>query len=73
MSKRIHVVPHGDGWAARREGATPVGSTHATQAEATATATTTAIRERSEVVIHRPNRKIRGANSYGNDRYPPKG
>ena len=73
MSKRIHVVPHGDGWAARREGANRVGSTHATQAEASAAARTTAIRERGEVVIHRPNGQIRDANSYGNDPYPPKG
>ena len=28
MSKRIHVVPHGSGWATRREGVTRVGSTH---------------------------------------------
>ena len=34
MSKRIHVVPHSSGWATRREGASRVGSTHATQAEA---------------------------------------
>jgi hypothetical protein len=73
MSKRIHVVAHGDGWAARREGVTRVASTHSTQAEATAAARITAIRERGEVVIHRPNGRIRDANSYGNDPYPPKG
>lgn len=73
MSKRIHVVPHGTGWATRREGATRVGSTHGTQAAATTAARTTAIRESGEVVIHRPNGRIRDANSYGNDPYPPKG
>mgnify|MGYP000061850833 CR=1 FL=1 len=73
MSRRIHVVPHGDGWATRREGATRVGSTHATQAEATAAARATAVREQGEVIIHRPDGKIRDANSYGNDPYPPKG
>ncbi len=73
MSKRIHVVPHGTGWATRREGATRVGSTHGTQATATTAARTTAIRESGEVVIHRPNGRIRDANSYGNDPYPPKG
>lgn len=38
MSKRIHVVPHGSGWATRREGAARVGSIHNTQADATQTA-----------------------------------
>lgn len=73
MSKRIHVVPHQAGWAARREGASRAGSTHQTQAEATAAARNTALREHGEVVIHRSNGRIRDANSYGNDPFPPKG
>lgn len=73
MSKRIHVVPHASGWATRREGASRVGSTHDTQAAATAAARGIAIRERGEVIIHRPDGRIRDANSYGNDPYPPKG
>lgn len=73
MSKRIHVMPHQDGWAARREGASRVGSVHATQAEAADAARTTALRERGEVVIHRPDGRIRDSNSYGNDPFPPKG
>lgn len=73
MSKRIHVVPHGDGWAARREGASRVGSVHDTQAEATEAARTTAIREGGEVIIHRPDGRIRDSNSYGNDPFPPEG
>lgn len=73
MSKRIHVVPHESGWAVRREGASRAGSTHDTQARATEAARSTAIRERGEVVIHRPDGRIRDANSYGNDPFPPKG
>jgi hypothetical protein len=73
MSKRIHVVPHNQGWATRREGATRVSSAHPTQTAATQHARTTAIRERGEVIIHRPNGQIRDANSYLNDPYPPKG
>ena len=53
MSKRIHVVPHGSGWATRREGATRVGSTHNTQADATQAARDTAIRERDVAVRQR--------------------
>lgn len=73
MSKRIHVVPHGDGWATRREGASRVGSTHDSQSDAAAAARNTAIRERGEVIIHRPDGRIRDADSYGNDPFPPRG
>lgn len=73
MSKRIHVVPHGSGWATRREGASRVGSKHKTQSAATSSARSTAIREHGEVIIHRPDGRIRDADSYGNDPYPPKG
>ncbi len=73
MSKRIHVVPHDGGWATRREGASRVGSTHGTQAEAQSAARTTAQREGGEVIIHRPDGRIRDADSYGNDPFPPKG
>jgi hypothetical protein len=73
MSKRIHIVPHDAGWAGRREGASRVGSIYVTQAGAAAAARGTAIRERGEVVIHGRNGRIRDANSYGNDPFPPKG
>lgn len=73
MSKRIHVVPYGDGWATRREGVNRVGSTHRTQSSAADAARSTAIRERGEVIIHRPDGRIRDSNSYGNDPFPPKG
>lgn len=73
MAKRIHVVPHGDGWATRSEGASRVGSTHDTQAEAAEAARSQAQRERGEVIIHRPDGRIRDSNSYWNDPFPPKG
>jgi hypothetical protein len=50
-----------------------VGSTHDTQAQATEAARNTAIREGGEVIIHRPDGRIRDSNSYGNDPFPPKG
>ena len=71
-SKRIHVVPHKDGWATRREGAGRVGSTHPTQGDAIGAARERAIRDRGEVVIHRPDGRIRDADSYGNDPNPPR-
>jgi uncharacterized protein YdaT len=71
--KDIHVVPHKDGgWATRKEGAGRVGSRHGTQREAIDRARDQALRERTEVVIHRQNGKIRDSDSYGNDPNPPR-
>lgn len=75
MSKKqdIHVVPHKDGgWATKREGASRAGSRHPTQGSAIEQARATAIREKSEVVIHRPDGRIRDSDSYGNDPFPPR-
>ena len=76
--KRIHVVPHNGEWATRREGADRVGTTHRTQADAIeaargrATDGTSLSAVTSEVVIHRPDGRIRDADSYGNDPNPPR-
>lgn len=70
--KDIHVVPHGDGWATRKEGAQRVGHTADTQREAFELARNQAKREHVEVVIHRPDGSIRNSNSHGNDPNPPK-
>ncbi len=70
--KDIHVVPHGDGWATRKEGAQRVGHTANTQREAFEIARTQAKREQVEVVVHRPDGTIRNSNSYGNDPNPPR-
>src|SRR5690606_23303634 len=73
MSKRIHVVPHGDGLGARREGASRVGPVDDAQAGAGDAGRTTALREHGEVSIRRPDGRIRDSDSYGNDPFPPKG
>ena len=74
MAKRNqHVVPHKDGWAVRGAGSQRASSVHRTQKDAIRSARNTALRQRTEVVIHRPNGQIRDRNSYGNDPYPPKG
>lgn len=70
--KDIHVVPHGDGWATRKEGAQRVGHTTSTQQQAFEKARDQAKREKVEVVIHRSDGTIRNSNSYGNDPNPPK-
>ncbi len=74
MAKRNqHVVPHKDGWAVRGAGSQRASSVHRTQKDAIRSARNTALRQRTEMVIHRPNGQIRDRNSYGNDPYPPKG
>ena len=75
MTKKrdIHVVPHKDGgWATKKEGASRSGSRHPTQQQAIDRAKPQAQREKTEVVIHRPNGQIRDSDSYGNDPYPPR-
>ena len=69
MSKKkdIHVVPHSQGWATKKEGASRAGVVLPTQRAAIEKATAQAKREQVEVVIHRPNAKIRDSDSYGND------
>jgi hypothetical protein len=71
--KNQHVVPHGDDWAVRGAGNEKVTSIHQTQADAERAARDIAINQRSEVIIHRPDGRIRDKNSYGNDPFPPEG
>lgn len=74
MSKKNqHVVPHGGDWAVRGAGNSRVTSTHGTQSEAVGAARRIAEDQGSEVLIHRPDGRIREKDSYGNDPYPPKG
>jgi uncharacterized protein YdaT len=68
----IHVVPHQGDWATRREGSDRVGTIHDTQGKAIDAAKERAQREGVEVVIHRPDGRIRDSDSYGKDPNPPK-
>jgi hypothetical protein len=71
--KNQHVVPNGDGWGVRGEGNERLTSRHSTQRDAIDAAREIAIRNRTEVVIHRTDGRIRDRDSYGNDPFPPKG
>ena len=71
MGKNQHVVPTGGHWGVRGAGNSRLTSTHRTQDAAINRAIPIAKRERSEVVIHRPNGQIRDSDSYGNDPHPP--
>ncbi|MCU8069466.1 DUF2188 domain-containing protein [Shewanella sp. SM32] len=71
--KNQHVVPHQNGWAVRGAGNQRATSVHDTQQQAIDSARDIARNQHSELVIHRPNGRIRDKNSYGNDPFPPKG
>lgn len=74
MSKKNqHVVPNGKDWAVKGEGNKRATKIVDTQADAIKIAREIAINKKSEVVIHRPDGKIRDKDSYGSDPYPPKG
>lgn len=72
-SKNQHVVPHQDGWAVKGEGNQRATSVHDTQQQASVAARQIARNQQSELVIHRPDGRIRDKNSYGHDPFPPKG
>jgi len=73
MGKNQHVVKRDDGWAVRGEGNTRDTSHHRTQEEARLAARDIAINQRSEVIIHGEDGRIRDADSYGNDPASSKG
>lgn len=73
MSKKNqHVVPNGKDWAVKGAGNERRTAIVNTQAEAIKIAREIAINQKSEVVIHRPDGRIRDKDSYGNDPMPPR-
>lgn len=74
MSKKrdIHVVPHADGWAVKKESGQRASSVHSTKKEALEQAKDQGKRERVEVVIHGRDGRIQDSDSYGHDPHPPK-
>ena len=67
-----HVVPVDGEWGVRGAGNSRVTKKHPTQQDAIDHARDIARRKRSEVVIHRPDGRIRDRDSYGNDPCPPR-
>ena len=72
MGKNQHVVPNGKKWSIKGAGNSRKTGSFDTQKEAIDKAREIAINQKSEVVIHRKNGKIRDKDSYGNDKNPPK-
>jgi len=74
MGKNQHVTPHPQGgWQVKGAGNQRATVRTETQAEARAIARSIAINNRSELVVHGADGRIREKSSYGNDPCPPKG
>jgi hypothetical protein len=69
----VHTVPMGNKWTNQRAGATRAGKNYDTKAEAQAAGRKTAMRDKTEHLIHKKDGTIGESNSYGNDPNPPKG
>ena len=73
MAKQIHVIKHGNDWAAKQDKAQRVSVIALSQRKAFERAREIAKRKGEEVSIHNKAGQIRAKYSYGNDPYPPKG
>jgi uncharacterized protein YdaT len=72
MKANQHVVKRENGWAVVGAGNSRDTSVHPTQSAAIERAREIAKNNRSEVVIHGQDGKIRDKDSYGNDPFPPR-
>lgn len=73
MAKRNqHVLPLGNGWAVKGEGSKKFTIITETQKDAITVAREIAKSNKSELVIHGKNGKIKDKDSYGNDPNLPK-
>jgi len=70
--KNIHVVPHDQGWAIKREGSTRSSKISKRKTDANTIARDMAKKDRVELVIHRKDGRIQDKDSFGNDPCPPK-
>lgn len=74
MGKNQHVTKHpSSGWQIKGAGNSKATIRTATQKQAILIARDIAIHQKSELVIHGENGKIRAKRSYGNDPFPPRG
>jgi Uncharacterized protein conserved in bacteria (DUF2188) len=69
----VHVAPQGDKWAVKEEGNQQATSTHRTQSAAIDAGRTQAKRNRSELLVHGRNGRIRIRRTYGRDPRRSKG
>jgi hypothetical protein len=70
--KDIHIIPHADKWATKKEGNKRVTETFDTKEGAQRAGRDQAKKDKVDLVIHGKNGKIQDSDSYGNDPCPPK-
>ena len=68
-----HVIPAKDGWAVKSAGSSRATKVFDTQREAIERGREIARNQRSELLIHGRDGRIREKNTYGRDPYPPEG
>ena len=68
-----HVMPAKDGWAVKSAGSSRATKVFGTQREAIERGREIARNQRSELLIHGRDGRIREKNTYGPDPYPPEG
>ena len=74
MDKNQHVTPHPNGgWQVKGAGNTRATARTTTQKDAIDIAREIARNQGSELVIHRPDGRIRDKDSHGKDSFPPRG
>ena len=62
-----HILPHGEGWAVKKGGATRASRVFETKKAAVDYGREVSRRQRSELVLHDREGSIRNADSHGND------
>jgi len=66
-AQRIHIVPHDQGWALKREGESKIESVHSTQQAAIDAGRDLARHDESDIVVHRQDGTFRAVLTYTND------
>ena len=73
-SRNQHVTKRPDGfWQVKGEGNSRATKTFPTQQDAINYGREVAINQHSELIIHRPDGRIRDKDSHGRDPFPPRG
>jgi len=72
MTKKIHGVPHKDGWATKGEGTDLASKVFEKKSDAVDSGRKSAKEDKTDLVIHKKDGKIQDSDSYGNDPNPPK-
>lgn len=72
MAKQQHVVPHGNEWAVLGAGNQKYTALYTIQKDAISRGREIAKNQKTELVIHGRNGRIRDKDSYGDDNCPPR-